>query len=196
MCGWRPARISLKQAIRRLVGLLCMLAAGVAEAQDLCSDYQAKRNCVNKPRPVHRGVDFGGPAGSEAISATYGTVVARNYDDCSGHGLTVKTDFTARHGDTEGPVYVRYAHVEGYEHVKPGRELKPGDPIGRLIPLMKTRCHGSREHVHYELRVNRDPTRHIDPHAYWADGPGKVTCFREGMTVPPGKAVAPRRCEK
>ncbi len=34
----------------------------------------------------------------------------------------------------------------------------------------------------------------INPHQFWADGPGKVTCFKEGMIVPPGKAVAPVRC--
>jgi len=34
----------------------------------------------------------------------------------------------------------------------------------------------------------------IDPHEFWADGPRRVTCFRPGMTVPPGKAVAPLRC--
>src|SRR5262249_3072078 len=139
---------------------------------------------------------FGGPEGSEAISATYGTVVRRNFDECSGHGLTVKTDFTAKHEDVEGPVYVRYAHVEGYDDMQPGKVLKPGDPIGKLIPLRHTPCHGSRTPVHYELRVLGNNKRHIDPHAYWADGPGKVTCYADGMTVPPGKAVAPRRCSR
>lgn len=129
------------------------------------------------------------------ISATHGTVTQRNFDECSGHGLTVKTDFRATHEDKEGPVFVRYAHVEGYPHVVTGLMLKPGDPIGTTIPLRHTKCLGSREHVHYELRVFGNPKRHINPHAYWADGEGKVTCFREAMTVPPGKAVAPIRCK-
>jgi murein DD-endopeptidase MepM/ murein hydrolase activator NlpD len=179
-----------------LAGFLLLLpaASGTATAQDLCSDYQSRSNCIHQRRPVHNGIDFGGVAGTEVISATHGTVTKRNFDECSGHGLTVKTDFSGRSGDIEGPVYVRYAHVEGYEYIKPGRPLKPGDPIGRTIPLRHTPCHGSREHVHYELRVNADPKLHINPHAYWSDGPGKVTCFRDGMTVPPGKAVAPIRC--
>jgi len=165
-------------------------------AQDLCSDYQSSINCIGKKRPVHNGIDFGGVAGTEVISATYGTLVERNFDECSGHGLTVKTDFRATHEGKEGPVYVRYAHVEGYERVVPGLQLKPGDPIGTTIPLRRTKCHGSREHVHYELRVLKNPRRHINPHAYWADGPGKVTCYKEDMTVPPGKAVAPIRCAR
>jgi murein DD-endopeptidase MepM/ murein hydrolase activator NlpD len=173
-----------------LLLLALIAAAHVAAAQDLCSDYQSRVNCVYKNREVHNGIDFGGKSGSEAISATYGTVVRRNFDECSGDGLTVKTDFSVG-GEA---VYVRYAHVEGYPHVQRGLRLKPGDPIGTLIPLRRTPCHGSREHVHYELRINADPKRHINPHDYWADGPGKVTCFKEGVEVPPGKAVVPRRC--
>jgi len=179
-----------------LLLLALLFASGDAWAQDLCSDYQSRVNCIGKKRPVHNGLDFGGVAGTEVVAATYGTVVQRNFVECSGHGLTVKTDFSATHEGKEGPVYVRYAHVEGYERVVPGLKLKPGDPIGTTIPLRHTKCHGSREHVHYELRVLRNPRRHIDPHAYWADGPGMVTCYREGMTVPPGKAVAPIRCAK
>jgi murein DD-endopeptidase MepM/ murein hydrolase activator NlpD len=175
--------------------LLLLLTAGTAAAQDLCSDYLSRTNCINRGREIHDGIDFGGVKGTEVISATYGTVEKRNFDECSGHGLTVKTDFRATHEDKEGPVFVRYAHVEGYTHVVPALKLKPGDPIGTTIPLRHTKCHSSREHVHYELRVFGNPRRHINPHAYWADGDGKVTCYRDGMTVPPGKAVAPIRCK-
>lgn len=179
----------------RFPGLLALLlAAGAAAAQDLCSDYLSPINCVGKRRQVHHGIDFGGVAGTEVISATHGTVVKRNFDECSGHGLTVKTDFRALHDDKEGPVFVRYAHVEGYERVVPGLKLKPGDPLGVTVALRHTKCLGSREHVHYELRVFGNSKRHINPHAYWAEGDGKVTCYRDGMTVPPGKAVAPIRC--
>ncbi|MCC6209947.1 MAG: peptidoglycan DD-metalloendopeptidase family protein [Burkholderiales bacterium] len=175
--------------------IVLFLAAGeAASAQDLCSNYQSRVNCVGKKRPVHNGIDFGGVAGTEVISATHGTFVRRTFDECSGHGITVRTDFTARDAIGEGPVYVRYAHVEAYPNYKSGRQLSPGDPLGTTIPLRRTPCHASREHVHYELRIDADPKRHIDPHAYWADGPAKVTCYRNGMTVPPGKAVAPIRC--
>lgn len=181
----------MSKAPSSAVVALLLAVGGPAAAQDMCSGYQSSINCIGKKRPLHNGMDFGGPAGSEAISATYGTVVERNFDECSGHGLTVRTDFSLY----ESPVYVRYAHVEGYPRIQRGVALKPGDPIGTLIPLRHTRCHGSRTHVHYELRVNGDPKRPIDPSPYWADGPGKVTCFREGMVVPPGKAIAPRRCD-
>lgn len=131
----------LPSLVRVLVIVLFLAAGEAASAQDLCSNYQSRINCVGKKRP-----------------------------------------------------YVRYAHVEAYPNYKSGRQLSPGDPLGTTIPLRRTPCHASREHVHYELRIDADPKRHIDPHAYWADGPAKVTCYRNGMTVPPGKAVALIRC--
>jgi Peptidase family M23 len=198
MCGSRPDRICLKPVpleLVRLVFLVLLAASGAALGQDLCSDYLSRSNCINRSREIHHGIDFGGVKGTEVISATYGTVTARNFEECAGHGLTVRTDFRATHEDKEGPVFVSYWHVEGHPHVVPGLKLKPGDPIGVTIPLRHNRCLGSREHVHYELRVFGNSRRHINPHLYWADGENKVTCFRDGMTVPPGKAVAPIRCK-
>jgi murein DD-endopeptidase MepM/ murein hydrolase activator NlpD len=180
----------------RILPVLLLLAAVAASAQDLCSDYLSHTNCVYKSRPIHHGIDFGGVAGTEVISATYGTFVRRNFDECSGHGLTVRTDFAASDASGEGPVFVRYAHVEAYPSLKTGQKVKQGDALGTTIPLRNTRCHGSREHVHYELRIQADPNRHINPHAFWADGESKVTCYAEGTTVPPGKAVAPIRCAR
>ena len=183
-------------AARVVAAVIVLAASGAASAQDLCSDYQSRINCVGRKRLVHHGLDFGGVAGTEVISATHGTFVRRNFDECSGHGITVKTDFVAGDGSTQGPVFVRYAHVEAFPSLKPGQKLKPGDPLGTTIPLRHTKCHGSREHVHYELRIQADPKRHIDPHPFWADGPGKLTCYKDGMTVPAGKAIAPIRCER
>ena len=171
-------------------------AAGTAIAQDICSDYLSRTNCVGGRRPVHRGADFGGQAGTEVISATHGTVVGKTFDKCAGHGIVIKTDIVARHEDVEGPVYVRYAHVEAYAELKVAQTVQPGDALGKIIPLRNTRCYGSREHVHYELRVMGNAERHISPHEFWADGAGKVTCLAAGASVPPGKAVAPLRCSR
>jgi murein DD-endopeptidase MepM/ murein hydrolase activator NlpD len=175
--------------------LLFLAAAGeVATAQDLCSDYLSRSNCINKRREVHTGIDFGGVAGTEVISATYGTVLRRTFNECAGAGLVVQADFTEWHDLVNGPVHAHYAHVEPHPDIQPGRALKPGDPIGRTIPLRRTKCHGSREHVHLELRIRDSSQRHLNPHSYWVDGPGKVTCFRDGMAVPAGRIVAPIRC--
>lgn len=180
----------------RLLALLLLLFSGGAAAQILCSDYLSMTNCIGKGRQQHHGIDFPGDQGTEVISATHGTVVRHTFHECPGHGLIVRTGMRARHEALEGVVYVYYAHVQAYEHLVPGTKLQPGDPIGKIIPLRHTRCYGSREHVHYELRVGQNPKRHINPHQFWADGPGKVTCFQEGVEVPEGKAVRPVRCPR
>jgi murein DD-endopeptidase MepM/ murein hydrolase activator NlpD len=177
-----------------LLALLLSAAAPLAAAQDLCSDYLSRINCVYKNRALHTGIDFGGRYGMVVISSTHGTVVRRLFNECAGPGLFVKTDIRARHEEVEGPVYAAYWHMEPDPELKPGHQLKPGDPIGTMIPLRHTRCHGSREHVHYELLVNGNGKRHINPHEFWVDGERKLTCYADGMTVPAGKAVVPRRC--
>jgi murein DD-endopeptidase MepM/ murein hydrolase activator NlpD len=175
-----------------------MLAAesAAAESARICSDYKSVINCAGKRRDIHDGADFRGDAGTEVISATHGTFVRRSFHECPGHGFFIRTDIVARHGDVEGPVYAAYWHAEALPHLKPGDVVKPGDPIGTIIPLRGTRCYSSAEHVHYELRVRDNARRHIDPHPFWVDGPGRPGCYRPGMTVPPGKAVAPLRCER
>jgi murein DD-endopeptidase MepM/ murein hydrolase activator NlpD len=182
----------------RLVAATLCLAALAAHARSdmICSDFEGRTNCMGKPRQLHGGLDFGAPFGTEVISATHGTFVDRTYSDCPGHGFVIRTDIRSQHGDFKGPVYAYYVHAEALPHLKKGDKIKPGDPVGKIIILRGTPCYASREHVHYELRVGTSSRRYIDPHAFWVDGPGKdkTTCFREGMTVPPGKAVAPLRC--
>ena len=53
----------------RVLLALLFFSSGAA-AQDLCSDYLSVTNCIQKKRQVHHGIDFGGVAGTEVISAT------------------------------------------------------------------------------------------------------------------------------
>jgi murein DD-endopeptidase MepM/ murein hydrolase activator NlpD len=195
-----------------VAGLACfLLVAFSAQAQPtnskkkrgdpwICNDYHSHVNCtggryLERAGPEgHRGMDFGADAGTEVLSATYGTVLKKTFDPCPGHGIIVATDLKGTKGMLHGvQVYAFYAHVEALPTLELGQKLRPGQVIGRVIPLRKTECYASREHVHYELRVGRQDGFDIDPNGYWADGPGKPTCYREGM-VPPGKTAAPIRC--
>ena len=182
----------------RLVGLVLwwLATATPAYAADrlICSDFRSRINCIGKKRDLHHGIDFGAPAGTEVIAATHGTFQRRTFHECPGHGLRVQTEMKGRAGDFEGRIVAVYAHAEALPQWKTGDEVKPGDVLGRVIPLRKTRCYGSREHVHYELQVGGFSDRAIDPHAYWAGGFRKPGCFKDGMAVPAGKAVAPLRC--
>jgi len=168
--------------------------SGAVAASGLCSDYLAPRNCVGGNRPEHHGVDFGRPAGTEVLAVTHGTVVKKFFNECAGHEIVIKTQITGRLGMHVGPIHVHYAHVEPLPGLDLYKAVKPGEVIGKIIPLRKTVCYGSREHVHLEMRIDDLPASHFNPHPYWLDGPGQVTCFKPGMVVPPGKIVAPVRC--
>lgn len=183
---------------RSWLALVLLTAGGcTTPASLICSDYQSTWGCRSNPRgDTHSGIDFRGRAGTEVISATYGTVVRKTFSECAGEGIVIRTDIVARHEEVEGPVFASYVHTEAVEDLKIGQKVKPGDVIGKIIPLRRTLCYGTTEHVHYELRVRNQLKRHISPHQFWADGPGNVTCFKVGMSVPPGKATAPLRCPK
>ena len=174
-----------------------LAAAGCASGPPPnCSDYLSTQNCLGQKRDRHQGIDFRGVQGTEVISATHGTVVRMAYGECPGESVVVRTDITAVHEGVQGPVFAHYIHAAALDGVKIGQRVRPGDPIARIIPLRRTACYGSTEHVHYELRVRDSPRRHIDPHQFWVAGFRRVTCFRPGMEVPAGKTVAPLRCSR
>jgi murein DD-endopeptidase MepM/ murein hydrolase activator NlpD len=179
-----------------LLAAVLLLASGSATAVTLCSDYHSTINCLGGPRPRHSGIDFRGNPGTEVLSATRGTVAKKMFNECSGHGIAIKTDIVARRGNIEGPVYAFYWHVEPIAGLRVSQTVEPGDLIGKIIPLRRTRCYGTAEHVHYELRVGDTPGHDISPHQFWADGPRKLTCFENAASVPAGKAVVPVRCSR
>lgn len=188
-----------KLPLEFLLAASTLVLGGCAARGDpwICSDYRSTRNCVGGPylQEGHIGIDFGADAGTEVISATYGTIISMQTNDCSGFEITVETDMVGRHGESEGKVFAVYAHAKPLESLKVKQKVKPGDPIGRVIPLLGTSCYASREHLHYELRVYNVRALHINPHQYWVDGSDKPTCFEDGAVIPAGKAVAPVRCK-
>jgi len=185
--------------IRLMAAAVVLFASGCATRSDpwICSDYRSTRNCIGGQYLPggHHGIDFGVDAGTEVISATYGRVARLRTDKCVGYQIEVETDMVGRSGEVEGRVFAIYAHAKPIDGLAKSQEIKPGDPIAHVIPLLGTSCYGSREHVHYELRVKNDASLDIDPHQFWVDGPSKVTCFKAGAIIPPGKAVAPVQCQ-
>jgi murein DD-endopeptidase MepM/ murein hydrolase activator NlpD len=176
----------------------------------LCADYGAIVSCSNRRYNVyspggrvirrHEGMDFAESPGTPVISATHGTVTTHFFGHCGGF-VIVETNIV-RHNPYSGEnsvIYARYVHVEPHEELGYFQEVKPGDVIAYVqdpndIPG-RNQCVGDIAHLHYSMDFSiHDIGKHIDPNLFWVDGPGKVTCYREGMVVPPDKAVAPIRC--
>lgn len=175
----------------------------------ICSDYRSTRGCDGGKYSAlpasgrvitrHEGIDFKASPGTDVISATYGTIHAITGSFCGGIAL-VETDIIVKHeGYNPLPLFARYAHIEPSLNLRRKMPVRPGDLLGTVQDpntiAGKGRCVGRVPHVHFALHLfPRAEQLHYDPHEYWADGPGKVTCHDAGKPVPKGKIVAPLRC--
>lgn len=168
----------------------------------ICNDFGSSVNCTGgnyslpSGRTTHAGIDFAASAGTPVYSATHGYVEANSMtDDCSGDGVEITSTLIAKHGQLkmDVPISIIYLHIKPSVDLKAGQDVQPGDLLGHVLPLLGTQCYKSVEHLHLQFQVNREQV--VNPNAYWLDGPGKVTCFRDGLTVPQDKAVAPLKCE-
>lgn len=179
---------------------------------DICSGYAAGWGCdggsyyVHTPdgRIIrrHEGMDFHAPAGAPVISATRGRISSYSTGLCGGI-VVVMSDIVATNPKTgkPGPLLARYVHLEPAASLRLDGRIEAGDVIGHIQDPNaikgKDRCVGSVPHVHFALRFTDFRIgQHINPNLFWANGPGMVTCYREGMAVPRGKAVAPLRCRE
>jgi len=169
----------------------------------ICSDFGSTTTCygnrynVRMPNGTvlkwHRGIDFKGKKGRVVISSTHGEVRVVTPNRCGDNRVTVKPNFDAFHprfGKTF--VYVHYTHI--VPTVSVFDVVKPGDPIG-YIDDKKTRCSSTITHVHFEVDVRGQREGALDPNDFWADGPGQVTCYEEGVEYPDDKFVAPLLCD-
>ena len=100
-------------------------------------------------------------------------------------------------GEIARGIFTRYVHVKPDLALGYLQEVKVGDTIGTIQKLSEGGvCSGDFTHVHFSMDLTRhDVGLHVNPNDFWVDGPGKVTCYRDGMSVPPDKIVAPLRCK-
>lgn len=178
-----------------------------AGAPPIISDFRSPLGANNLPkRSPHQGLDIGGANGAPIIAAAPGTVLETDVGTCWGPTIVIN------HGpDPDGkPLIAAYGHL-GDMLVTPGQKVKRGQQIGRLGNNHEEyRCISDVRHLHLQLgRKHRpepkgsywghvkylvDGKKGLNPHAYWADGPGRVTCFRPGTRYPKGTLTYPVPC--
>lgn len=168
----------------------------------ICNDFGSTINCrggrysLPSGRTVHAGIDFAASAGTPVYSATHGRVeINSKTDACAGDGVEITSTIMGTHKqlNMEVPLTIIYWHIKPNPELQVGQEVAPGHLLGHILPLLHSQCYGTTEHLHLQFEVNRDQV--INPNLYWLEGPGKVTCWREGLRVPLGKAIAPLRCK-
>ena len=94
-------------------------------------------------------------------------------------------------------------------HVRKGDIVKRGQHIADGGDLVKTRCGGGMEHLHFHMSKRKgsnpnawgtwrflgEPSGWINPHKYWTGGVGKPECFVEGRKYPDGLLTLPVECK-
>lgn len=204
---------------RRLALMLSILAGPVpalAGASDLsypagapriASDYHSWTGVNGLRRSAqHQGIDIKGPPGMAIIAAADGVVLETDVGPC--WGPTVVIDHGP--GPDGRPIVAAYGHL-GEFIVRPGQRVSRGQPVARLGDNHRQfRCMAGVRHLHFQigrrhrgmdkgtywghLRYLVDGQAGVNPHQYWADGPGRVTCFTPGRQYRAGTLTYPVPC--
>ena len=176
-------------------------------APKIKSDFHSRIGVSGGRRPApHQGIDLVARNRTPILAAADGTVLETDIGSCWGPTLVIDHG----PGPDGKPLIAAYGHV-GQFTVQPGQRVKRGQMVARLgNNHHKFRCIGGVRHLHFQLgRKHRsgpkgsswghtkylvDGKRGVNPHLYWADGPGQITCFRQGRSYPKGTLTYPMAC--
>lgn len=180
---------------------------------DVCADYGARFGCGGRPYEVnygtlagnvkvtrHQGMDFRASAGATVIAVASGRIAAVRPDDyCAGGSVLLETGISMTNPYNpayKADVFVNHLHIRPLPGLKAGQEIAAGTPIGEVLGVsQKYKCIGRVAHVHLQVQMGRwAGAQHVDPSLFWADGPGRVSCFDPQNPPPDGRFVAPLRC--
>lgn len=157
---------------------------------------------------VHQGIDIRGGNGQSILAVADGTVLEATVDKC--WGPTIAVDHG--NGSDGKKIIALYGHV-GEMLVEAGDQIQRGQVIARLGDNQyKYRCMARVRHLHFQIGREyrsqndkksyhtgnrfflKDAIRGVNPHLYWADGQGKVTCFDPNRTYISGSLTYPFPC--
>lgn len=198
----------MERATRALTGLLMLAGLAIAsgcvpKSHGWASGYSAmqqKQVAVIMPTAApsisqqfldnphapggHLGIDVTGKTGSPVIAAADGTVVQSFFEPMYGNRVVVE-HAAGVHGKRSQTVYMHLSE----------RLVSPGTPVarGQLIARLGATgaLAGGYPHLHFEVHRETSPgsglTLPFDPHLFWADGPGRVTCFDPAASYDSGR---------
>ncbi len=124
----------------------------------------------------HPGIDIVGERDTPILAAADGTVLRSAFDPMFGNQISIVHD-QSFNGKT---IKTNYYHLN-QKTVSQGDRILMGEQIGGLGT---TGVLASFLHLHFEVReaVNGQ-WQPLNPHLFWADGIGRVTCFSEYVRV-------------
>lgn len=170
----------------------------------IISDYHSNVGANGLRRKgMHNGVDIFHEIGTPIIAAADGRVVKAKNDQCWGPTVLI------HHGrSAEGkPIYALYGHMRNIK-VTPGERVKRGQQIAEMGEDIRTGCGAGFHHLHFQIShspykipfgwgwanfVNDGDTA-PNPHKFWANGPGKITCFDKDVRYKSSSLTYPLPC--
>jgi len=146
-------------------------------------------NTKEESTSAHVGLDIVATIGTPVLAVAPGEVTkVTGSNPMSGRLIVID------HGkDRSGAVYsTLYFHLDS-QLVKIGDQVKRGQIIGRVGA---TGLLASYPHLHFELRRGEGIGRAVNPHEFWFDGPGRVTCFvpETGIQATQFRMIYPVKC--
>lgn len=133
-----------------------------------------------KPGAGHEGIDIYAKTGTPVIAPASGIVIDSYSEPFYGNHIVIT------HGrDEKGRlIYSKLLHLDT-RLVNKGEMVSRGQQIGTLG---SSGLLASYPHLHYEIRIRDNSNRHIttplNPHRFWFDGVGVVTCFDKSKEYP------------
>ncbi|WP_211665534.1 M23 family metallopeptidase [Leucothrix arctica] len=176
------------------------------QAPVIVSDYHSSVGANGLRRGgTHNGVDIFAAIGSPIIAAADGVVIKAKVDKCWGPSMLVShgLDKTGRR------IYALYGHVKNFK-VRVGQKVKRGQQIAEMGNDIFTSCGAGFHHLHFQISYSpksiplfgwgwasfvSDGAIAPNPHMYWADGAGKITCFEKGKMYKPSGLTYPVPCK-
>ena len=140
---------------------------------------------------AHVGMDVHLYRGTPILAAAPGRVTRSNFDPA--YGATIEID----HGTNEdgARVITRYLHLSNRDKQR-GDVVARGEQIGGLGATGFLAA--GFPHLHFEVIVRPQGGRAEpkDPHLFWVNGVGRVTCFDPDLAVPdlPWRTTYPVQC--
>ncbi len=141
------------------------------EAPSIISDYQSARGVLGGLRaqrriiqPQHRGIDILARIGTPVLAAADGVVKTADSQEVGGRRIEI-----AHGGGGEDVALVtRYLHLDKVL-VAAGETVRRGQQIG-TVGISGKGAVPEQPHLHFE-------TKGKNPHLFWHDGQGRITCF-------------------
>ncbi len=141
------------------------------------------------PGAGHEGIDIYAGRGTPVIAPASGLVIDSYHEPFYGNHIVID------HGRDENGKVIRskFLHLDT-RLIEKGEVVIRGEKIGTLG---SSGILASYPHLHFEIRVGpRSESR--NPHSYWFNGVGAVTCFDKSKEWPdiPFKTTYPVVCRK